>query len=334
MFSPESNAHTGTPHGGRHAAHAHRTRRDALSPRGAPTPAHAAPDPTPVKLVEGLGNVHHPVSTQNPEAQKFFDQGLALVYGFNHDEAARSFRRAAELDPKLAMAHWGEALALGPNINDPEIDAAKEKSAYEAAHRAADLAGGASEAERAYVDALLKRYSADPKADLRKRAVEYRDAMRDLSRKYPGDLDAATLFAESSMDLRPWKLWTNEGKPEEGTEEIVATLESVLKRNPDHLGANHYYIHAVEASPHPERAIPSADRLPKLAPAAGHLVHMPAHAYIRVGRYADAVRANQSAVGADDKFIACHTPPGAKRRARTRRCTTTTTCTSWRWRPG
>lgn len=278
----------------------------AVAPATAPTTAPSA------KLIEGLGSVHHAVSTSDAEAQRFFDQGLALVYGFNHAEAANSFRWAAELDPKLAMAYWGEALALGPNINLPEIDQDAERAAVKAVRRAQELAGGpgVADAERAYVRALAKRYSDDPKADLRKHAADYRDAMRELAKAYPDDLDAATLSAESGMNLRPWKLWTKEGKPEEGTEEIVATLESVLKRNPDHVGANHYYIHAVEASPAPERALPSADRLGRLAPAAGHLVHMPAHVFIRTGRYADAVRVNQAAIGADDKYISCHAPQG------------------------
>lgn len=273
-------------------------------------PAAAPAGSPPAVLIEGLGPVHHPVSTKKAEAQKFFDQGLALVYGFNHAEAARAFRRAAELDPALAIAHWGEALALGPNINLPQLDKAAEKAAFDASRRALALAGGASEKERAYIDALAKRYSDDPNADLRKHAEVYHEAMGEVSRTYPDDLDAATLYAESGMNLRPWKLYTKDGRPEPGTEAIVATLESVLKRNPDHIGANHYYIHAVEASTDPGRALPSAERLPKLAPAAGHLVHMPAHVYMRVGRYADAVRANQGATAADEKYIACHGPKG------------------------
>src|ERR1700730_2157321 len=228
------------------------------------------PEP-PARLIPGLGEVHHPVSTKNPKAQQFFDQGLKLVYGFNHDEARKSFQRAGELDPKLAMAWWGVALTLGPNYNLP-VDLEREKAGYDAVQRAIALQGNASVVERAYINALAFRYSNDSKTDLHQLDVAYRDAMSKLVKNYPDDLDAATLYAESMMNLNPWKLWLHDGRANEGTEEIVAVLESVLKRDPNHLGANHYYIHAVEASPHPERALPSAARLEKLAPAAGHLV--------------------------------------------------------------
>ena len=261
-----------------------------------------ASDAKPAALTPGLGDVHHAVSTGNPEAQRFFDQGLALVYGFNHDEAVRSFKRAAEIDPQLAMAFWGVALALGPNINMP-VDAEHEQAAYEAVHKAMSLAAKASEAERAYIDALARRYSNDPKADLQKLSVDYKNAMSDVARRFPDDLDAATLYAESIMDLRPWQFWTRDGKPAEGTAEMVGVLESVLRRNPQHTGANHYYIHAVEASPHPEWALPSAQRLKVLAPAAGHLVHMPAHIDIRAGNYEAAARSNAYAAEADREYF-------------------------------
>jgi len=247
-------------------------------------------------LMSGLGQHHHIISTKSPEAQRFFDQGLTLVFAFNHEEAARSFRRASELDPQSAMAFWGVALALGPCIN-LDIDPPHERGAYEAVQKALSLAPGATESERAYIQALAKRYSPDPKVDLRKLDAEYANAMRELSKHYPDDLDAATLYAESLMDLHPWKLWSLDGRPTEGTEEIVALLESVLRRDPYHLGANHYYIHATEASPHPEWALTSARRLETLAPAAGHLLHMPAHTYMRVGDYSAAAHSN--AVGAD-----------------------------------
>ena len=239
----------------------------------------------PVTIMTGLGDLHHPVSTTNPEAQQFFDQGLRLIYAFNHDEAARSFQRAAELDPKLAMAYWGIAEAVGPNYNDPASED-RFKQAHEAIQKAVDLSANASDAERSYILAMAKRFPADPKADLRKAAEEYRDAMREVVKNNPDDLDAATLFAESGMNLHPWGLWRVDGTPEAGTEEIVATLESVMKRDPNHLGAIHYYIHAVEASNSPERALAGANRLAALAPAAGHIVHMPAHVYIRTGDYA------------------------------------------------
>jgi tetratricopeptide (TPR) repeat protein len=256
----------------------------------------------PAALIPGLGDVRHPVSTNNPEAQRFFDQGLALVYGFNHEEAVRSFKRAAELDPQLAMAYWGIALALGPNIN-MDVDAEREKLAFEAVQKALLLASKASEPERAYITALATRYSNDPKADLKKLAVDYKNAMADVVRRLPDDLDAATLYAESLMVLRPWQLWGRDGKPAEGTEEIVSVLESVLRRDPQHTGANHYYIHAVEASPHPEWALPSAQRLKVLAPAAGHLVHMPAHIDIRSGNYEAAARSNAYAAEADREYF-------------------------------
>ena len=208
----------------------------------------------PATLMAGLGNHHHPVSTANEEAQKFFDQGLTLLYAFNHDEAARSFARAAELDPNLAMAHWGVALVKGPNYN---LDADDEqwKAAHAALRQAEKLAARAPEPERDYVRALAKRYSPDPKADRQQLAAAYKEAMGELARKYPDDLDAATLYAESAMNLRPWKLWTPDGKPAEGTEEVLSVLQAVLRRNPDHPGANHYYIHAIEASPHAERGL-------------------------------------------------------------------------------
>ena len=256
----------------------------------------------PPRLMPGLGEVHHPVSTKNREAQQFFDQGLKLVYGFNHDQARKSFQRAAELDPKLAMAWWGVALTLGPNYNLP-VDPEREKAGYDAVQRALSVQENASDPERAYINALAVRYSNDPRVDLHALDRAYKEAMGKLAARYPDDLDAVTLYAESAMNLNPWRLWTADGKAAEGTEEIVATLESVLKRNPNHLGANHYYIHAVEASPHPERALPSAARLEKLAPAEGHLAHMPAHIYARVGDHFASAHCNQVAIAADKKFL-------------------------------
>jgi tetratricopeptide (TPR) repeat protein len=253
-------------------------------------------------LMPGLGNAHHPVSTSNPEAQQFFDQGLRLIYDFNHDEAARSFQRAAELDAKLAIAYWGIAEAVGPNYNDPASED-RFKQAHEAIQKAVDLSSNASPSERAYIQAMAKRFPADPKADFKQAAEDYHDAMREVSKKYPDDLDAATLFAESGMNLHSWALWHVDGTPEAGTEEIVATLESVIRRDPNHLGAIHYYIHATEASPHPERALAGANRLAALAPNAGHIVHMPAHVYIRTGDYDAAVKTNQQAAAVDRAYI-------------------------------
>lgn len=246
--------------------------------------------------MSGLGHHHHPISTDSTDAQRFFDQGLTLVFGFNHEEAVRSFRRAAELDPQAAMPLWGVALALGPCIN-LDVDPAHEKAAYEAVHRAMSMTQNATEAERAYIAALATRYSMEGGAHSRQLDLDYAHAMRELSQRYADDLDAATLYAESLMDLHPWKLWSLEGRTAEGTEEILAVLESVLRRDPHHIGANHYYIHATEASPHPEWAFASALRLETLAPAAGHLVHMPAHVYMRMGDYEASARSN--AVGAE-----------------------------------
>jgi tetratricopeptide (TPR) repeat protein len=264
---------------------------------------HAAPAKTKtVTLMAGLGNLHHPVSTKNSLAQAFFDQGLRLIYAFNHEEAARSFQHAAELDPKLAMAYWGVAEAVGPNYNDPASED-RYIQAHQAIEKAQSLAANASPSDQAYIAALAKRFPADSKSDLRAAAEACRDAMREVSKLFPDDLDAATLFAEAGMNLHPWGLWHPDGTPEEGTEEIVATLESVIRRDPNHLGAVHYYIHAVEASNSPERALAGATRLAQLAPGAGHIVHMPAHVYIRTGDYEAAVKTNQKSALLDEAYI-------------------------------
>jgi hypothetical protein len=263
----------------------------------------AAPAASNQGIDPGLGSVHHPVTTKNKLAQAYFDQGMRLVYAFNHEAAIKSFTRAWELDRNLAMAQWGIAYALGPNINHP-MDPQAHKAAYEALERAIALKPRTSPAERAYIDALTKRYSANADADVAPLQVAYRDAMRELIRRYPNDNDAAVLYAESLMDLNPWKFWAPDGTPAEGTLEIVAVLERVLKRAPDHTGANHYYIHAVEASPEPAKALPSAKRLATLAPSAGHLVHMPAHIYIRTGNYLEAAHANVEAAKADERLAA------------------------------
>jgi tetratricopeptide (TPR) repeat protein len=260
-------------------------------------------------LMTGYGDWHHPVSTKNAQAQAFFDQGLRLIYAFNHSEAIRSFQRGAELDPNLAMAYWGIAEAVGPNYNDP---ASQDRfvQAHAAIEKAQTLAADASESDKAYIAALAKRFPADPQSDLHAAAEQYRDAMRDVVKLFPDDLDAATLFAEAGMNLHPWGLWRPDGTPEEGTEEIVATLESVIRREPNHFGAVHYYIHSVEASSSPERALAGANRLAQLAPAAGHIVHMPAHIYIRTGDYEAALKTNQKAALADQAYIKAGAPEG------------------------
>ena len=252
----------------------------------------------------GLGNYHHPITTKNPEAQRYFDQGLTLLYGFNHAEAARYFRRAAELDPEAAMPYWGLALSIGPNYNDTAVDENRAKTTYDAVQKAVEGASKASAPEQDYIRALAKRYpSSNAKSDWKQLHLDYSNAMREVVKKYPDDLDATTMFAESLMMLRPWQLWTLDGKPAPGTLELVEVLESVLKRNPDHPGANHFYIHAVEASPNLERAIPSATRLMTLVPGAGHLVHMPGHIFLQTGDYDLAAKTNVNAAAADKAFV-------------------------------
>ncbi|HKT51698.1 MAG TPA: hypothetical protein VJV96_15470 [Candidatus Angelobacter sp.] len=263
----------------------------------------------PATLVNGIGNAHHPVTTSNAEAQKFFDQGLRFIYAFNHDEATHSFERAAQIDPRMAMAWWGIAESVGPNYNDP-ADPGRFKRAHEAIQKAQDLSAAASPSEKAYISAMAKRFPADPNADRRAAAEAYHDAMREMVKQFPDDLDAATLFAEAGMNLHPWGLWHVDGSPELGTEEIVATLESVLRRDPEHVGAIHYYIHAVEASPNPERALAAGNRLAALAPNAGHLVHMPAHVYIRTGDFESGVKTNLAAAAADRAYMQSGGIPG------------------------
>jgi tetratricopeptide (TPR) repeat protein len=257
-------------------------------------------------LFENLGEYHHPISTSVPLTQRYFDQGFILTYGFNHAEAARLFREAARLDPNCAMCYWGIALVLGPNIN-AGMDTEVVPEAWQALQNAIALSPQASDKEQAYIQALAKRYSLDPNADRAALNAAYADAMREVRDRYPDDLDAATLYAEALMDKSPWQYWTPEGEPKPETQELLATLDSILEKNPNHPGANHLYIHTVEASPYPERGIPSADRLANLVPGSGHLVHMPSHIYIRVGRYHDAAIANQKAIKVDQDYLSkCH----------------------------
>ncbi|MBW4551810.1 MAG: hypothetical protein KME35_11975 [Aphanocapsa sp. GSE-SYN-MK-11-07L] len=256
-------------------------------------------------LFKNLSNHQHPISTQNPLAQRYFDQGLNLAFGFNHAAAARSFKQAIALDPNCAMCHWGVALVLGPNINAP-MNQDDLPAAWQHLQQAIALSKEASQPEQAYIQALAKRYPAQKIDDRKPFDLAYANAMRDLAKRYPNDLDAATLFAEALMDTTPWDYWQENGQPKPEGAEIIATLESVLKRNPNHPGANHFYIHAVEKE-RPELGVAAADRLMKLAPDAGHLVHMASHIYIRVGRYQEAVIANQRGIAADDAYIAqCH----------------------------
>ena len=256
-----------------------------------------------VPLYTNLGSHHKRISTRVPATQQYFDQGLRLVYGFNHAEAIRSFTRAADLDPTCAMCYWGIALAYGPHVNAP-MDAASGVAAYAAVQKALAFKSYATAPERAYIEALAQRYEADPPADRARLDTLYSRAMGQVAKTYPKDLDAATLYAESLMDTSPWNYWQPDGTPHPFTPEVLDTLESVLADDPDHLGAIHLYIHATEASDNPGRAERYADTLLTLAPGAGHLVHMPAHTYLRTGRYADATASNEAAAEADEAYLA------------------------------
>lgn len=256
-------------------------------------------------LLEGMGDHHHPISSEVERAQTFFDQGLVLAFGFNHAEAERAFREAARVDPECAICWWGVAWVLGPNINLPMLPEAAAP-AWEALEKARSLAPHASERERAYIEALASRYAAEPPEDRAALDRAFADAMREVVAAYPDDLDAASIFAEALMDLAPWNYWTPEGDPKPETEELIATLERVMAADPGHPGANHLFIHAVEAR-YPERGEAAADRLRGSVPGAGHLVHMPSHIYIRVGRYHEAAQVNYEADEADEAYVAqCH----------------------------
>ena len=251
--------------------------------------------------LSGLGNHHIKVTTKSVESQYFFDQGFRLTLGFNHSEALRSFKEAVRLDPGNAMAYWGWALALGPNLNLP-MQKNVVSQTYHAIQMAISLKDRVTPRERAYIEALATRYSSDPKADRGALGAAYSDAMHSLMTTYPDDLDAATLYAAAVMNTNPWDYWYRDGTPKSHTEIVMATLQSVIKRNPQHAGAHHYLIHTVEAF-RPELGVASADQLGNLMPGAGHLVHMPSHIYMRVGRYSDSYDANVRAVEADEGYI-------------------------------
>jgi tetratricopeptide (TPR) repeat protein len=250
---------------------------------------------------EDLGHYHRGITTSSPEAQKWFDQGFTLYFGFNHEEAIHSFQRAAELAPDCAMAYWGIAISAGPNINNPEMDEAMSKLAYEMSQKALDMSS--SGVERDLIEALSRRYVWPAPEDRTEQNQAYADAMREVWARHPEDADVGTLFAEALMDLRPWDLWTPDGKPQPGAIEIMELLETVMSISPMHPGANHFYIHTVEASPNPEKAEASADLLRDLVPGAGHLVHMPGHIDLRLGRYDNAVVANQKGIEADLAYV-------------------------------
>lgn len=260
-------------------------------------------------LFDGMGTHHHPITTGDADAQRYFDQGLIIDFGFNHAESARSFRAAQTLDPDCAMCYWGEALALGPNINvtsDGKVIMADDDrvAAHKAISKAVDLKDNASPRERDYIDALAARYNGDPSTAREPLDEAYMNAMRELHRKYPDDDDAAALFAESIMNTMPWDYWLDGSNPKPLTREAIDVLETVLERSPEHPMAIHLYIHAVEASDSPQRAEAPADDLQHLVPGSGHLVHMPSHIYYRIGRYADASRANELAAAVDEAYIA------------------------------
>ncbi|HEV3410231.1 MAG TPA: hypothetical protein VG095_08045, partial [Chthoniobacterales bacterium] len=263
----------------------------------APLPA-AEPEP----FYEGLGTYTRKITTKNPKAQRYFDQGLRLLHGFNHAAAIRSFQEAAKLDPECAMAHWGVALAAGPHINYPLVPPPMAELAWKELTLAKQHADKASPVERDLIEALSHRYAWPQPEDRTPLDRAYADAMREVWKKHPKDVDVAVFFAESMMDLSPWNQWTLEGQPNPGTEEIIATLDEAIKLNPKHPMANHLYIHAVEASPNPERALPAADRLRALQPGLAHNVHMPSHIDIRTGRWQKAIAQNASAVKADKAY--------------------------------
>ncbi len=257
--------------------------------------------PDSVPLYSTLGDHHYAIATRVPLAQRYFDQGLRLYYAFNHAEAIRAFRAAQRLDPRCAMCYWGEGMAWGPNINLP-MDSASGVAAWAATRRAVALAPRAPARERALIAALARRYAEVPPADRAALDSAWARGLADAARRWPRDAEIQVLHAEALMDLRPWNYWTAEGALQPGMAPALAALERVIAANPRHPGACHFYIHAVEAV-HPERAVACAERLAGLMPGAGHLVHMPGHIYVRVGRYADAIHANEHAVHADETYI-------------------------------
>jgi len=284
-------------------ARADTTAPDQHSP---PLPATVADWARGARLFEGLGSYHRAVTTRSAAAQQYFDQGMRLLWAFNHDESTRSFAKAAELDPSCAACFWGVALTVGPNYNYPAMQELRAQVAWEALQRAEENAARSSAVEQGLIGALAKRYpSSKPPAPADAAAVlgAYAAAMREVAARFPDDLDVQTLCAEAEMNLNAWKLWTADGRPAPGTPEIEARLESVLRRDPGHPGANHYYIHVMEASLDPGKAVPSAERLRGLMPASGHLEHMPAHIFQRVGRYEDAAEANRRGVTADRAYF-------------------------------
>jgi tetratricopeptide (TPR) repeat protein len=300
-LSGATTAQTSAQHQGMHHQPMKVETKPFVPPAGASSAVYE--DLSNVPLWTNLGTISYPVTTASPEAQRYFDQGLRLAFGFNHAEARRAFRKAQQIDPTCAMCYWGEALVLGPNINAP-MEASAAAPAMAAVTRAKELGTTARPHEQALIDALAQRYAADPAADRKTLDSAYADAMMDVAKRYPADTEIAVLTAEALMDLSPWDYWQAGGtEPKGHTAEIVRMLEGVMNRNPDHIGAIHYYIHMVEASDRPERAVPGADRLASFDLGAGHLVHMPSHIYYRVGRYLDSLEANRRAVATDEAYL-------------------------------
>ena len=257
-----------------------------------------------VPLYPGLGAFTRKVTTTSPEAQRYFSQGLAFFYAFNHDEAIRAFTRASELDPRCAMAFWGIALANGPHINNTVVPPEHAAAAWNAVSKAKALAGSSTPMERALVNAVATRYANPPPEDRKPLEAAYASAMRALWKTYPKDADVGSLFAESIANLRPWDLWLQDGKPQPGTEELIATIKAVLVIDPKHPFANHLMIHTVEASLHPEDADQASNILRDLQPGLGHMVHMPSHIDIRRGRWEEGILANAKAIAADRAYAA------------------------------
>ena len=279
--------------------HEHPPGQPATSPAAGGTP-----------LYDNLGSLHHGITTTSPVAQQYFNQGLRLTYGFNHDEAVKSFKEGLKHDSTCAMCYWGIAYALGPNINLP-MDTAAARPAYDAAQKALKYSSSATPGERAYIEALAKRYSPEPAANRAPLDSAWANAIGAVSRRFPADDDAAALYGEALMDLRPWNYWTNGGRPKApSTLEALRVLEPVVKRNPSHPGACHYYIHAIEASNEAGKALACAERLGSAMPGAGHLVHMPTHIYIRLGKWDIAADRNVHAVHADEQYINERGPTG------------------------
>ena len=281
----------------------------AADAQAADAQAADATNAAPAGLYPGFTGYSRRVTTSSPQAQQWFNQGIQLLYGFNHDEAIRSFQRAAQIDPSCAMALWGEAYARGLHINNPEMGEEQSRLAHQAAQKALSAIDAETAVERALVQALAQRYAWPAPEDRHPLDQQYADAMEQVWHRFPDDPDVGALLAEALMNLQPWDLWTGDGAPKGRVLEILGVLERTLAKAPQHPGANHFYIHAIEASPWPERGSGAAERLVDLVPGSGHLVHMPSHIFVRTGRYAEAAEANERAIRADEAYFAAAPKP-------------------------